>query len=207
MKFILLVLSGLFLGGCNLLELPAYVLFGQSHKSVKAEYRGLKGTTTAIIITTGPAVDFEYPYARTNVALAVAQAITENVKKVKFVDQDSIDIFQQENLDWASFPISRIGQKFGAQRVLYLDLYQFTMYEQSSINLLQGNATAALQIYEIDGPQPDRPAYRSEVAVQYPPNNPVAVSDAALLNIRINTIKLFADQLARKFYNHKVPLK
>ena len=206
-KLFLIFLLGIFCGGCNLLELPLYAIFGKSSKNVKAEYRGLQGQKVAIVIATGPAVDFEYPYARMNVALASQQLITQDVRKVEFVDQEEIEKFQQENLDWASVPISDIAKKFGAQRVLYLDLYQFTMYEESSINLLRGQATAAVQVYETDQDNADQAAYRSEISVRYPENNPVAMSDAALQKVQFNTTRNFAEQLARKFYDHKLPIK
>lgn len=207
MRYILIILLPFVAVGCNLLELPAYVLFGQSSKSVKAQYKGLKGTKTAIIIATGLAADFEYPNARMNVALASAQAIGEHVKKVEFVDATEIDTFQEENIDWAAIPFSSIGSKFDVQRILYLDIYQFTLYEENSINLLRGRISAAVRVYEMDSPNPDQPAYRDEIIVLYPEGYPMALSDAAMQNVHFNTITIFADQLAKKFYNHKIPIK
>ncbi len=115
-KYFSLFLLPFLLGGCNWWEFPAYVLFGKTHEKVKAEYNQLKGKRVAIIIAGLPAIDFEDPYARMDLALASAELIRQEVKKVQFVEQEKIERFQQENLDWISMPMSEIGNKFGADR-------------------------------------------------------------------------------------------
>ena len=114
----------LFSSGCNLLTYPTYILFGQTHQSVKAEYRDLAGKKIAIIVAGQPAIEFEQPYARMDLALVSAQSISDHVKNVTFADQDQIDRFQRESLDWYSVSISEIARKFDAQSVLYIDLIQ-----------------------------------------------------------------------------------
>jgi len=192
--------------GCNYLTWPVYVLFGQSNKKVKAEYPGLKNQKTALIVATTPAVDFEYPYIRNDLALGITNVLSQHIKGIKFIPQEKIDAFISENLDWVSLPISQIAARFDAQRILYLDLYEFTLREPESVNLLRGRISAAVRVYEIDSPQPDQPVYQTELSNVYPESGPTFYSDTALMMVRQRTLPPFVDQLARKFYDHKIPV-
>ncbi len=200
-----LLAAAMLLGGCNILEWPLYVLFGQSTSKVKAEYTGLKNQRIAIIVATGPGINFEYPYARTNVALASAQVIGKYVKKAQFVNQDEIEAFQMENLSWATLPVETIGLKFDATRILYLDLYQFTMHEENSVHLLRGQIRASARVYEINGNR--KAVYQTEISVEWPKHGPRPMSEATLARLQMETIVKFAERLARKFYDHKASAK
>jgi len=206
-KYLSLLLLPLLLGSCNWLEYPAFIIFGKTHENVKAEYTNLKGKRVAIIIAGLPAIDFEDPYARMDMALASAELIRQEVKGVEFVDQEKIDRFQHENLDWISMPMSQIGKKFAADRVLYIELMQFTTVEPDSINLVRGQIWTQASIYEMDSPQPNVPAYETEIEVVYPEQGPLPMSDTARIGARQQIIILFARDLSRKFHNHKRKIK
>jgi len=202
-KYFSLLLLPFLLGGCNWLEFPAFVLFGKTYERVKAEYTQLKGKRVAIVIAGLPAIDFEDPYARMDLALASAELIRQEVKEVQFVEQEKIERFQQENLDWISMPMREIGSKFGVDRILYIELMQFTTVEPESINLVRGRVWSQVSIYEIDSPQPNVPVYETEIQVVYPEQGPLPMSDTARIGARQQIIVLYAHELSRKFYDHK----
>ena len=202
-KYFSLFLLPVFLGGCNWFEFPAFVLFGQTHEKVKAEYTNLEDKRVAIIIAGLPAIDFEDPYARMDLALASAELIKQQVKEVQFVEQEKIERFQQENLDWISMPMREIGHKFGVDRILYIELMQFTTVEPESVNLVRGRVWSQVSIYEVDSPQPNVPVYETEIQVVYPEHGPLPMSDTALIAARQQIIILYAQELSRKFHDHK----
>jgi len=191
--------------GCRPLSYVAYALFGGGKTKIKAEYNGLRNHRTIIILSTGPGIDFEYPYARTNVALASAEVIKKYVKGVEFVKQDEVEAFQLENLDWATLPVETIAEKFQATRILYLDLYQFTMHEENSVHLIRGHIRAAVRAYEVN--KTARAVYTTDVGMLWPEHSPVPMSDAAMQRLKMETYVKFAEKLALKFYDHKVPIK
>jgi hypothetical protein len=195
------------IGGCNYLAYPAYVLFGGNEKKVKAAYKNLKGKKIAIFVVSRPAFDFEYPYASMNIGLACAHTISKHVKDVTFVEQDKIQDFQLENLDWLSMPVSQIAKRFDAERLIYIDLYEFTMYEQGSITLVRGQVSADVRIYEMDSPAPDNETYKTEIKILVPPNAPVPASEESLYAINQQSIMTFAEELAKIFYDHKEIIK
>ncbi len=207
--FVILSAVTFSLTGCNMLEWPTYVLFGQRTTKVKAEYLGLKDQKTIVIVTAEQGIDFEYPYARSSIVMATVQAIGHHVKGVEFVEQEKIENFQMENLDWAALPRDQIARKFGATRIVWLDLYQFTMFEEESLRLLRGNIRATVQVYEVDDNTTrfNRAAYHSEVAGIWPEQGPLAMSNSALERLKTQSIIGFAQQVAQKFYDHKRPVK
>ncbi len=202
-KYLSLLLLPFLLSGCNWFEFPAFVLFGKTHEKVKAEYTGLKGKRVAIIIAGLPAIDFEDPYARMDLALASAALIRQEVDEVQFVDQEKIERYQQENLDWISLPMRELGKHFGVDRILYIELMQFTTVEPESINLVRGRVWSQVSIYEIDSAQPNTPVYETEIQAVYPERGPLPMSDTARMGVRQKIIVLYAQELSRKFYNHK----
>jgi len=206
-RFILTLATVMLLTGCNVLAFPSYVLFGGSTTKVKAEYPHLHNQKIAIIVSAGPGTDFEYPYGRTDVALATAQAIAKHVKDATFVEQEKVNAFQQATLDWITLAKPQIARQFNAQQLIWLDLIQFTTREESSVNLLRGRLTAAVRIYDINAENPHTPQYETEIAILIPSHGPMPASDLAQQQIYRQMIILFAEQLTQKFYTHKVPAK
>ena len=202
-RIILLLIISVTIGGCNLLEYPLYVLLGQSHTKVKAEYTGLENQTVAVLIVGQSAIDFEEPYARMDLALATEQALTEYVKGVELADQEKIQNFQRSRFDWYGLPVSDIINQFQVQRLLYVELIQFTIREPESVNLLRGHIWAQLRVYEKESHTPDLPVFETEVEVIFPEQAPAPYSEAARFNIRQQSIALFALEVARKFHDHK----
>ena len=76
--------------------------------------------------------------------------------------------------------------------------------EIDSVNLLRGRITAHIRIYDRQSAQPDKPCYETEVSIVFPEQGPLPMSDSARMGIEQQTLVLFAEELARKFYKHKV---
>lgn len=201
-----ILMLGILLGGCNWLEYPLYVIFGDSKTRIKAEYPGLHEKKTAVLVMTTPAVDFEHPYAQFELASVLAQALGQNVKNAQLVDPEEIDRFQREDLDWLSLPIDEIGRKFGAQRVVYVDVIQYTTAEENSVNLLRGRIWADVSVYDMESAESTFPCYNSEIMVVYPEYAPLPMSSGAQGRIEGESIRLFAEQVSRKFYDHRITL-
>ena len=195
------------LAGCNILAHPTYVLFGQSSQKVKAQYTGLPGGKTVIIMSSQASLEFDYPGIRENITLAIEKEITDNVKDVQFVDQREVEKYIERELDWISMPVTRLARQFGADRVLYIDMYRFSLHEENAVGILRARINAVLRVYEIDGEQPGRAVYSTELAVVFPEHHPLSMSDSALQAVQTNSVKLFAQQAAYKFYDHKIQIK
>ena len=204
---ILLIMLLATLSGCNLLGYPTYLIFGPTGQKVKAEYTGLNEQKIAVVVAAGPGIAFEYPYAGIDLARLTSLALQEHLENVTFVDPEAIDRFQREDLDWPSLPIDQIGRRLDAQCVLYLDLTRFTTLEENSVNLLRGYINADVRVYQVQSPHCQQPAYQTALAIIHPEQGPLSMSDPAEQALYQQTIAQFAQQLARKFYDHRVPAR
>jgi len=206
-KCILLLWSSLLITGCNLLEFPAYALFAPSSQKVKAEYKDLKNKTIALVVVTDSSTDFMYPQATDNITRSTAEMIRRHVKDIEFIDQIKIKSFQDDHQDWAALPMSEIMRKLDTQTILLLDLFLFSTKEENSVHLLRGQIAAAVSVYQINSPTPDKPAYQTEIEVIYPETGPLPESLDAHQKIYKHSLALFTRKLFQKFYDQKVPVK
>lgn len=195
-------------GGCNLIAYPFVVLFHSADKKVKAEYKGLEEKKTALIVAASPGTEFEYPNARASVAMATTYELGSKVKNIVMVDWEKIDNFQREDMDWLGVSMADVGKKFDAQRVLYVDLIEYSTQEEFSVNLLRGRMTAEVRVYEMDSLTPDEPVYQTEVTMIFPEKAPVPMSDESTRAwVETQSIRNLSVDIARKFYNHTIPNK
>ncbi|MBI9015987.1 MAG: hypothetical protein JEZ07_01880 [Phycisphaerae bacterium] len=206
MRNIVLILMLAFmvlLSGCNIVGALLYPIFGGTSKKVDAEYEGLEGKKIAIFMIAGSNIEYEYSMEMRNLPLTAANLIGKHVKDVSFVDANEIwkDKFSNET-EWISKPISTLAKQFGAERVIYIEFYDFTIYAENSINLLQGQARATVKIYEIDSDQPDRIVHETRITTEYF-SEPRLKNPEQESRVRSGIVAKFADELAKKFYDHK----
>ncbi|MFB3893719.1 MAG: hypothetical protein ACE15C_17030 [Phycisphaerae bacterium] len=203
MSFALCALPAL--GGCSGLKWLVYVFTPeQPDPVVEAEYAGLEGRSVAIVVYADAGTLFEYPRARLEVASAIANEMRANVKNVRVVDPQRVIRWQNENLDWDNTDRTKMGQLFGANYVLYVALARFTTREPGSEYLFRGDIQADIFLYQTSlDERRSRVWAANDVRVQYPPTTAVPADNDNL--VRLATISVMADYVAKKFYKHKVP--
>jgi hypothetical protein len=191
------------LPGCNLLEFPMYVLFGSSTVTVKAEYKGLEETRTALVIMTDSGTDFEFPYLRLDLALMAGTLMKEKIDELTLVDAETIIRFQRNDLDWYRLAMTELGKRFDAQRIVYLDVIRFSILEDNSIGLLRGRAEADVRVYDMTSDKPEKPVYQTAISITYPEQVPIPLSDTAQQQVMQRTLYMFGTELTHKFVDHK----
>ena len=192
---------GFLLSGCNILAWPVYVLFGGQKQKIEAEYRDLENQTVAIIVGGQSGIDFEYPYARTNIALALSQMLMQHLEGVNIASLEKIKK-AQNRLDWNSLKFAEMSRLFDCQKILYIDLIRYTLYEENSIHLLRGVIIADVRVYDMHSPQTELPVYDAEVDATFPEGAPQIHSQSVLQAMELRTISEFAQAAAKKFYDH-----
>ena len=201
--FLLLTLTGLTLVGCNALGYGTYVLVGNDNKKAKAIYEGLSDKKVLIILNTPPGLEYSFPQSRESIHLACQTILKQNIKNISFSDYDMVESFIMRELDWISMPISALAKKFDAQRVIYLDIYEFSIQDSNSIGIYQGKTKVEVKVYETDGQTPNTPVYNYYIDFKYPENHPVAASPDAKYRVLTGTLKQIAYQTCKRFFIHK----
>jgi len=195
------------LAGCSGLGYLGYLIAPPDRKvKVPAEFDGLAGQTVAIVVYADIGVQYEYPYARLGVSLALRAELTEHIKDINVVDPRRVITYQDENIHWENYSRTKIGRDLGADYVLYVALAEYTMREPGTVSLYRGRISGQGSLYDVT--KPDRQArvwHGDDFRVIYPKHAPTGQPGHDDSRIRYETEKQFARMLARKFYEHEVP--
>lgn len=187
------------LSGCRALA----VMFGERPtKTVTAEYPYLKDRTVAILVRADWEILFEHSQAQIEIADHLQLALESNVPGVKVVPSQRLVDYQRRSAEWENEDPALIGKQFGADRLIEIDLTQYTTREPESPHLIRGHIAGVVNVYNVEYPN-SKPAYSSEVRTSYPPEGPGGwgTSDR---EIRRATLEAFAQDVAGRFYDRKV---
>jgi hypothetical protein len=174
-------------------------------KRVAAEYPYLTDKRVCILVRADDETEFTYQHVRWEVADHVKVALEANIEGVSVVDPRRVVDFQNKQYDWEYLDQAEIGERFGADRLIEIDLTQYTTREPDSPHLYRGHITASVRVYNTDYAESE-PVYRAEVQTVYPPDGPApwGTSDR---EVRAGMMQAFADELAGKFYDRKVKVE
>lgn len=188
-----------FAAGCRALALA----LPEPTKTVPAEYPYLADKGVCVVVRAPDEFVFEYANLRLEVADHVRIALEANVKGISVVDPRKVAEFQRVERDWEAMDPAVLGKRLGADRVLEVELTQYTTREPDSPYLYRGHITAALRVYNTEYPN-SQAAYQGDARTVYPPDGPgkYGTSDRA---IRAATLNAFAQDVAAKFYDRQVP--
>jgi len=190
-------------GGCNYI---AYLLAPPlPAKRVPAEYSGLAGKKLLILVYAPETIHYDYPLAEAQVAANVAQSLGKHTK-AKIIPIGEVLNYQETNLHWRQLPLKEIARHFAAEQVLYIELQVYRGHDPLSANLLRGRIQADCSLHEFADKDKQRMVivWRNTVAATFPAKQPVSIYDASEPAVLQQTLSIFAENLARKFYKHKV---
>ena len=205
--FIILLLLAVTLAGCDAVGYMLYVLApGSRTKTVPAEFDGLAGSSVAIAIYADAAVQYEYPWARHELADVIASQLKEHVNDVEVIDTLRVIAYQDENIDWNAMGKTELGRILGADHVLSVVLVEYSTRDPGSLNIYRGRITAEVKVYQTSKAERDSRVWLGEeIRVLYPPDAPMGQVGEDDEKIRDLTNRVFAKTLVRKFYKHDVP--
>jgi len=189
-------------GGCKLFAAP-FLMWGKAPtKDVNAEYPYLQGKKVCILVWADSETMFEYPWVQLEVSEHVASSIKPNVPGISFIPNRNVCELQRREHNWDRDDPAVLGARFGADRVLMIELTQYTTREPESPHLYRGRIAANVKIYDT-AYKNSAPSYKTSVESVYPENSAGewSTSDVA---IRKATMETFALDLAGKFYDRQV---
>lgn len=195
--------------GCN--WLTPLVFVGEHKKEVTAEFDKLPGSRVAVLVWTDPAVLFDYPYARFELASYVTEKLTTEFgsrnQRIDLVNAREVEDFVRRDPGVAVDPRT-VGRQFSADFVLYLEVIAFQIRDPRQPQFLQGRIGASVAVYDIRPGAGAADRYElAPVEAVYPEGQPVVLSATNAPLVREMTYRTFADMVARKFYNYTVEIR
>ena len=203
---LMLLLLSLHLSGCQAIRFLVYGLVPPAKgRWVPAQCEALsKGKRVLVLVYADQAIQYQQDQlARYNTAAFVASELQSKLK-VEVVDPAAVEHFQAADINWANQPLSKIGQRFHADYVLYIELLEFTTAAEESGELLRGRIQTNASLYPTSAV--DQQLWQGNVEAVYPPDTPEVADLGVAQRITDETLRLFAEHLVKSFYGHYEPL-
>lgn len=190
--------------GCNLLT--PLVFLGEQTRKVAPEFDKLASRRVAVLVWTDQAVLFDYPFARfelcTFISDKLATEMGQRGLKTEVVDPRDIDDFLQKNIA-AQIDPGAVGRHFDTDYVVYVEVVGFQIRDPNEPQFLRGRIEASVSAHD-NRADPDLPR-RYELAPvvsEYPEGVPILMNANNSPVVRELLYRKFAEQVARKFYEH-----
>jgi hypothetical protein len=171
---------------------------------VKAEH-DLEADRLLILPYAAMDVEFESPAIGREVSFEIINEIMDNLRgRVhRVVDPRNVSRYQRRTLDWPNTPVAQIGREFKADKVLYIEIYRFSIMEERSANLYRGRIAGRIQIVDTSAPEGKEVLYESEVSVEVPDDKPIGAMEISESQLRWGTMNCFAQEVIQKFHDHE----
>lgn len=201
-----LVMPIIMLCSCNLLTPFAFVA-GNS-QTIAPEFDKLPSKRTAVLVWTDPSTLFDYPYARFELASYIGNELFSRMNESRLdadiVDPRDVEDYLQKNLSARIDPLS-LGRAFDADYVIYLEILRFGMRDMEHPQFLRGHIEASVSVHDIRTQYDDLRQFElTPITCTYPEGAPVIMTATNPPLIRESTYRKFAEQVARKFYEHTI---
>lgn len=201
----LLALLAVGTGGCEAIALP-FLLWGEEPtRTVEAEYPYLPGKRVCIVVRPEMETLFQYPHVRLDLSDHLKVALEAHVADISVAEPKRVTDFQKQRHNWEAIDPAVLGRRFEADRLIEVELTQYTTRDPESPYLYRGHIAAVVNVYNTDYPN-SAPAYSTEVRVAHPDEGP-AKWGAEEREVRASVMQAFADEVAGKFYDRKVKVR
>ncbi len=194
--------------GCN--WLTPLVFVGEHKKEIAAEFDKLAGKRVAILVWTPPETLFDYPFARMELSMYVGDKLAEEMSRKKtaidLVDPRDVEDYLGKEID-AQLDPRMVGEKFECDYVVYLEVLEFQVRDPVRPQFLRGSIRSSVVVHDVKAdPDLTRSYELTPVAAIHPTTGPVLMTTTNSILVREQTYRLFAELIARKFYEYTVDL-
>jgi hypothetical protein len=172
-----------------------------SGKPIEAEYHGLADKSVAIVIYADQATTNEFPAAREEISSFLAGEMRDHIPTARLLDYHEVTNWQDDTINWFGLTEKQMGQHFGVDRVIYIEMLDYAVIQEKGVGDLQGHIRANCKVFEVDSPTA-APAWSEVIDVSYPEDRPIDASQTTPDAVRSHTLQKFTETLVERFYDH-----
>jgi hypothetical protein len=183
--------------GCNPLSL-IYFLFLLPPPKVEAAYSGLEKQKVVVLTHVGRSVQFDFTGLDNDLVKGVVRELRENVHGIKLVELNEVRQWRDEHTD---YELTDVGRQFKANRVLYIEIEKFTLYEEQSSQLFRGAAKIRIQVADMQ--KDGEIVFDQHLEPLFPGVRPIPASDMSVDKFRSLFVKFLTRQVAHHFFEYR----
>jgi len=196
---VLLVCS---LTGCNAVLLLGYLIGGPP--SIQGDYevqgnKSLKAKNTTVLVLCYAPTELKWDNDAIDYELAKHLAYRLSQNKIKVVDPDRVHVWLDKNHDWDK--PSEVGAAFETDFVIYVDLKDYSLFEEHSSNLYRGRSDVIVNVVKMDG-EDGEIVYSKDITSRFPTRAPVSTDAYPYDNFKKLYLSRLSDEIGQLFYEH-----
>jgi hypothetical protein len=212
---LLIALPLLFCGtGCNIVLLLGYLIGGPPSIEPDFEIKtkeSLKGKKKTVLVLCYAPTELKWDNEAVDYDLSKHVAYQLNANKIRVIDPDRVQAWLDKNPNWDK--PSQVGAAFGVDYVIYVDLNNYTLFEEHSANLYRGQADCIVSVIKMDEvdekerldedvmrTREGESVYSKNIQSRYPEATPVSVDQFSYANFRKMYLTRLSGQIGQLFY-------
>lgn len=190
--------------GCNYVVLLGYLIGGPP--SIEPDFDSLTGksmTDKGVVVAVACFAPKEVLYDFSRVDREVARFVSHrlNSHKIKVIQPDVVQQWIDENPDYDE--PEEIGLGLGATHLVYIDLTQFTIFEENSQELYRGRSESFVTVYELDKESgTGEQIYSKELISRFPLAVPRSAQEVSRPAFLMQYLTRLSEEIGRLFYEH-----
>lgn len=193
------------LSGCNYVMVFGYLIGGPP--SVEPEFdketkECMTDKDVRVLVVCFAPKDIKYNFESVDYELAQYVAFKLHEHKIKVVPPDMVKGWLEENKEWDN--PEEIGAVFKVTYVIYIDLNEFTLYEEGSPHLYRGRAEGIVSVWKMDDEGHGEKIFSAEKTSKYPVHQPVSSSDKTYSTFKGEYLTRLSEEIGRLFYEYYV---
>ncbi|HVS71662.1 MAG TPA: hypothetical protein VHQ47_10450 [Phycisphaerae bacterium] len=171
-------------------------------EKIPAQYTGLANQSVAIVVYADQASTDEFPNSREEIANFLTAAFHSKMPSVRLLDPREVMNWQDDTLNWNALEEKDIGKHFSTDRVLYIELLDYSTRANQGFGDLQGHIRADCKVFETDSPG-DSAAWSGVIDVRWPKDRPLDPTTGSEVAVRKRVLEEFSNALVNCFMEHR----
>ena len=199
-------------GGCALFGLAGYAM---PDPTVGARYKGLAHQRVAVMVWTDRAMQYDWPGLQLDLSRGIQTQLQEMAKKkdhpaelegTKLAQAESVVRYQQDHPEMEAEAIADVAPRLNVDRLIYIEVQQFSTRPEESLDLYRGNITANLKVLEIANGKAKQVFEDPAMHVSWPAKGPEEGSPGLSDPVTYEkTLAAFTTQVVNQFVPHTEP--
>lgn len=192
--------------GCNYIMIFGYLLGGPPSVEPlfdKETKESMTDKGVKVVVVCFAPNDIKYNFESIDYDVAQYVAFQLHQHKITVVSPDLVKAWLEENKDWDK--PEEIGAAFKCTYIVYIDLNEFTLYEEGSADLYRGRSEAIVSVWKMD--EDDDHAekiFSAEKTSKYPMHQPVSSGDKTTNTFKGEYLTRLSEEIGRFFYEYYV---
>ena len=191
--------------GCNYLVMFGYLIGGPPSVEPKFDEETKESMTdpdVKVVVVCFAPDEINHSFEIIDHELAQYVSFQLHAHKIKVVPPDLVKGWLEENKDWDK--PEEIGAYFKVTHVIYIDLNEFTLYEEGSPNLYRGRAESIVSVWKMDEDTHAEKIFSQEKTSKYPMHQPVSSGDKTYTTFKGEYLTRLSDEIGRFFYEYYI---